>query len=73
MIFSELYGVYYRTLAQILTAAVDHPLQKGEMRAMIERYRRRFSNVRANAMPRAVIGCRRSCSGMWRRGMRMSP
>ena len=38
MIFSELYGVYYRTLAQILTAAVDHPLQKGEMRAMIERY-----------------------------------
>lgn len=38
MIFSEIYGVYYRTLAQILTAAVDHPLQKGEMRAMIERY-----------------------------------
>lgn len=37
MIFSELYSAYYKTVAGILTAAVGHPLQKGELRAMIER------------------------------------
>ncbi len=38
MIFSELYGTYYRTVAQILTAATDHPLQKEELRSIIEQY-----------------------------------
>ena len=36
MIFSELYSAYYNTVAKILTAAVDHPLQKNELRTIIE-------------------------------------
>lgn len=36
MIFSELYSAYYKTVAGILAAAVKHPLQKGELRALIE-------------------------------------
>ena len=36
MIFSELYGAYYNTVAKILSAAVDHPLGKDELRQIIE-------------------------------------
>ena len=35
MIFSELYSAYYHTVARILTAAVDHPLQPDELRRLI--------------------------------------
>lgn len=35
MIFSELYSTYYNTVAHILKAAVDHPLQKDELRSII--------------------------------------
>ena len=35
MIFSELYGSYYRTVAKILRAAVDHPLEKNELREIV--------------------------------------
>lgn len=28
MIFSELYSVYYNTVAEILKAAIDHPWEK---------------------------------------------
>ena len=38
MIFSELYGTYYNTVAQILTAAADHPFRKDELRSIIEKY-----------------------------------
>ncbi len=38
MIFSELYGTYYNTVAQILTAAAGHPLRKDELRSIIEKY-----------------------------------
>ncbi len=38
MIFSELYGTYYNTVARILDAAIDHPLQKGELRSIVEKY-----------------------------------
>ena len=37
MIFSELYRVYYNTVAGILAAAVKHPLKKSELRDMIEK------------------------------------
>ena len=37
MIFSELYGAYYNAVADILRAAADHPVESGEMRAIIER------------------------------------
>lgn len=36
MIFSELYSAYYNTVAEILKAAVDHPLQKNELRLIVE-------------------------------------
>lgn len=36
MIFSELYGIYYKTVAQILKKAVEHPLQKNELREIIQ-------------------------------------
>ncbi|MBR3305347.1 MAG: WYL domain-containing protein [Christensenellaceae bacterium] len=36
MIFSELYSAYYNTVAKILKAAVDHTLQKNELRLIIE-------------------------------------
>lgn len=36
MIFSELYSVYYKTVAQILKKAVEHPLQKNELREIIQ-------------------------------------
>lgn len=35
MIFSELYSAYYNTVAEILKAAVDHPLQKNEINNII--------------------------------------
>lgn len=38
MIFSELYSTYYNTVARILKAATDHPLQKEELRSIIEKY-----------------------------------
>lgn len=38
MIFSELYGAYYRAVADILAAAGQHPLQKQELRALIEKH-----------------------------------
>lgn len=38
MIFSELYSAYYNAVAQILRAAVDHPLRKGEIRSIVEEY-----------------------------------
>ena len=36
MIFSELYGAYYTTMARIIERAIDHPLERGEMRKIIE-------------------------------------
>lgn len=36
MIFSELYGVYYNTVAKVLKAAVARPLRKEELRTIIE-------------------------------------
>lgn len=36
MLFSELYGVYFHMVASILTAAVDHTLQPGEMKRIIQ-------------------------------------
>ena len=38
MIFSELYGAYYRAVAQILRAACAHPVGREEMRAIVDRY-----------------------------------
>lgn len=38
MLFSELYSAYYNTVAAILTAAVDHPLQDKEFREIVEKY-----------------------------------
>lgn len=37
MIFSELYGAYYNTVAKILAAAVKHPITRSELREIIER------------------------------------
>ena len=36
MIFSELYSAYYNTVARILTAAIEQPLEKKELRTIIE-------------------------------------
>lgn len=36
MIFSELYSAYYNTVTDVLRSAVDHPLEKGELRKIIE-------------------------------------
>ena len=38
MIFNENYGAYYNVLAKVLTAAVSHPLEKGELYDIIEKY-----------------------------------
>lgn len=38
MIFSELYSAYYRTVAEILRQAVDHPLQRQELRRIVKTY-----------------------------------
>lgn len=37
MIFSELYSAYYNAVAEILRLAVDHPLQKSELRNIVEK------------------------------------
>ena len=36
MIFNEIYGAYYNTVAKILKAAVEHPLTQNELRQIIE-------------------------------------
>ena len=38
MIFSELYGAYYNTVAVILTEAIAHPLTDRCMNEMIKKY-----------------------------------
>ena len=38
MIFSELYGVYYGTVAAVLKAAADHPVTRGELRGIVQKY-----------------------------------
>lgn len=38
MIFNEIYGAYYNVMAKVLTAAVSHPLEKGELYDIIEKY-----------------------------------
>lgn len=38
MIFSELYSAYYNAVARILKKAVDHPLQKNEIRRIVQEY-----------------------------------
>ncbi len=37
MIFSELYGAYYKAVAAVITEAVKRPLHKNELRAIIEK------------------------------------
>lgn len=37
MLFSEWYGIYYNTVAAVLTAAVAHPLSEYELRYIVER------------------------------------
>lgn len=57
MIFSELYSAYYNTVARILAAAVDHPLQKQELRALIEQ----------NAFGESILNIEPAISGeRWR-------
>ena len=36
MIFNEIYGAYYNTVAKILKAAVEHPLSRSDLRQIIE-------------------------------------
>ena len=38
MIFSELYGAYYTTMTKIIGRAIEHPLEPGELRKIIEEY-----------------------------------
>ncbi len=38
MIFSELYGVYYATVAKIIEKAIEGPLNKQDIRSIIEEY-----------------------------------
>ncbi len=38
MIFSELYSVYYNTVALVIKKAVDHPLKDYELRAIVEQH-----------------------------------
>ena len=38
MIFSELYGAYYNAVAKIIESALDHPLKKGEIRNIAEKF-----------------------------------
>ena len=56
MIFSELYGAYYNTVAAVLRKAVQRPLTKEDLRTVIERCAFYPSNRRS----RAKNG---SCSG----------
>ena len=36
MLFSEVYGNYYNTVASILDAAIDKPISPKEMRRIVE-------------------------------------
>lgn len=38
MIFSELYGAYYMTMSKIIERAIEHPLEKGELKSIVEKY-----------------------------------
>ena len=38
MIFSELYGAYYTAVSQIIKRAMEHPLEQGELRGIVEKY-----------------------------------
>lgn len=38
MLFHEIYGIYFQTVAKILTEAVDHPLTTGEINSIIQEY-----------------------------------
>ena len=38
MIFSELYGAYYNAMAKIIEAAIDHPIEIGEIRDIVGKY-----------------------------------
>lgn len=38
MIFSELYSAYYNAVAEILKTAIHHPIQKGELRKIVEEH-----------------------------------
>lgn len=38
MIFSELYSIYYQTMAAILKAATDHPLEAKEMQHIVGKH-----------------------------------
>ena len=54
MIFSELYSVYYNTVAEILKAAIDHPLRKNELRRIVEE--RAFGESILNIEPSLMEG-----------------
>lgn len=54
MIFSELYSVYYNTVAEILKAAIDHPLGKNELRRIVEE--RAFGESILNIEPSLMEG-----------------
>lgn len=54
MIFSELYSVYYNTVAEILKAAIDHPLGKNELRRIVEE--RAFGESILNIEPSLAEG-----------------
>ena len=38
MIFSELYSAYYNAVAEIIKVAIDHPIQKTELRNIVEKH-----------------------------------
>lgn len=38
MIFSEIYGAYYTTMARIIERAIEHPLEKDELRSIVSEY-----------------------------------
>ena len=38
MMFSELYGAYYKVMAKIIDTAIDHPLKKGELYEIIQEH-----------------------------------
>ncbi|KSV58730.1 WYL domain-containing protein [Acetivibrio ethanolgignens] len=38
MIFSEIYGAYYTTMAKIIERAIEHPLKKDELRSIVNEY-----------------------------------
>ena len=60
MIFSELYGAYYNTVAAVLRKAVQRPLTKEELRTVIERCA--FSESVLSIEP-ALTSENGSCSG----------